>query len=44
MAYLELKNVCKSYGTGAQETKVLDNINLTIEEESKIEYKLTHFE
>lgn len=32
MAYLELKNVCKSYGTGAQETKVLDNINLTIEE------------
>ena len=32
MAYLELKNVCKSYGSGDTETKVLDNINLTIEE------------
>jgi nitrate/nitrite transport system ATP-binding protein len=32
MAYLELKNVCKTYGSGATETKVLDNINLTIEE------------
>jgi nitrate/nitrite transport system ATP-binding protein len=32
MAYLELKNVCKSYGEGKNKTEVLTNINLTIEE------------
>lgn len=32
MAYLELKNICKTYGEGAQATQVLKNINLTIEE------------
>lgn len=32
MAYLELKNVCKTYETGADATEVLSNINLTIEE------------
>ncbi len=32
MAYLELKNVCKTYGTGKDSTEVLSNINLTIEE------------
>lgn len=32
MAYLELKNVCKSYGEGKNKTEVLSNINLKIEE------------
>lgn len=32
MAYLELKNVYKSYGTDENVTNVLSNINLTIEE------------
>ncbi len=32
MAYLELKNVSKSYGQGKNRTEVLSNINLTIEE------------
>lgn len=32
MAYLELKNVCKSYGEGKDKTEVLSNINLKIEE------------
>lgn len=32
MAYLELKNVCKTYETGPDATEVLSNINLTIEE------------
>ncbi|QWX83536.1 ABC transporter ATP-binding protein [Cellulophaga sp. HaHaR_3_176] len=32
MAYLELKNVCKTYGQGKDSTEVLSNINLKIEE------------
>ncbi|WP_044204245.1 ABC transporter ATP-binding protein [Flammeovirga sp. OC4] len=32
MAYLELKNVSKSYGTGKDRVEVLKDINLTIEE------------
>ena len=32
MAYLELKNVCKSYGEGKNKIEVLSNINLKIEE------------
>ncbi len=32
MAYLELKNVCKTYGDESGNTEVLSNINLTIEE------------
>lgn len=32
MAYLELKNIHKSYDTGENEPEVLSNINLTIEE------------
>ncbi|GIZ10192.1 ABC transporter ATP-binding protein [Flavobacterium sp. UMI-01] len=32
MAYLELKNVCKSYGEGKNKTEVLININLRINE------------
>ncbi len=32
MAYLELKNIHKSYGNGVDEPEVLSNINLTIEE------------
>ncbi|MBB6459062.1 ABC transporter ATP-binding protein [Flammeovirga kamogawensis] len=32
MAYLELKNVSKSYGTGKDRVEVLSNINLSIEE------------
>jgi nitrate/nitrite transport system ATP-binding protein len=32
MCYLELKNVCKSYGEGKNKTEVLHNINLKIEE------------
>ncbi|NER16305.1 ABC transporter ATP-binding protein [Spongiivirga citrea] len=32
MAYLELKNVYKTYGEGANQTEVLSNINLSIEE------------
>lgn len=32
MAYLELINVCKSYGEGKNKTEVLTNINLKIEE------------
>lgn len=32
MAFLELKNVSKSYGTGADKVEVLKDINLTIEE------------
>tara|TARA_A200000113_G_scaffold140898_1_gene126590 strand:+ start:2584 stop:3432 length:849 start_codon:yes stop_codon:yes gene_type:complete len=32
MAYLELNNVCKTYGAGANETQVLSDINLEIEE------------
>ena len=32
MAYLELKNVSKSYGEGKNRTEVLSNINLKIEE------------
>ncbi len=32
MAYLELKNIYKTYGQGESATEVLSNINLTIEE------------
>lgn len=32
MAFLELKNLAKSYGQGAQKTDVLRDINLTVEE------------
>jgi len=32
MAYLELKNVYKTYGEGINQTEVLSNINVTIEE------------
>ena len=32
MAYLELKNVAKTYGEGANKTEVLTDINLSIEE------------
>ena len=32
MAYLELKNISKTYGQGDSETQVLSNINLSIEE------------
>ena len=32
MAFLELKNVSKGYGQGAERTEVLKNINLTVEE------------
>ncbi len=32
MAHIELKNVSKSYGTGANKIEVLNNINLKIEE------------
>ncbi|OQD42755.1 ABC transporter ATP-binding protein [Croceivirga radicis] len=32
MAYLELKNINKTYGTGAEATEVLTDINLSIEE------------
>ena len=32
MAYLELKNICKTYGKGENSTEVLSNINLKIEE------------
>ncbi|SEC23662.1 nitrate/nitrite transport system ATP-binding protein [Tenacibaculum sp. MAR_2009_124] len=32
MAYLELKNVCKTYGEGTNATEVLSNINLSIKE------------
>lgn len=32
MAFLELRNVSKSYGTGADKTEVLRNINLKVEE------------
>ena len=32
MAYLELKNICKTYGKGSDATEVLSNINLRIEE------------
>lgn len=32
MAYLELNNIYKTYGQGANETEVLSNINLSIEE------------
>lgn len=32
MAYLELNNVCKTYGQGIHSTEVLSNINLKIEE------------
>ncbi|MFK7901110.1 MAG: ABC transporter ATP-binding protein [Cyclobacteriaceae bacterium] len=32
MAFLELKNVCKSYGEGENKTEVLKDINLTVEE------------
>ncbi|MFY0688948.1 MAG: ABC transporter ATP-binding protein [Cyclobacteriaceae bacterium] len=32
MAFLELKNVSKSYGVGKEQVNVLSNINLTIEE------------
>lgn len=32
MAFLELKNVSKSYGTGKDKVEVLSNINLSIEE------------
>ncbi len=32
MAYIELRNVSKSYGVGKNKTEVLSNINLTIEE------------
>ena len=32
MAYIELKNVSKSYGVGAERVEVLKNINLSIEE------------
>ncbi|NCG05096.1 MAG: ATP-binding cassette domain-containing protein [Bacteroidetes bacterium] len=32
MAYLELKNICKTYGEGDSKTEVLSDINLSIEE------------
>jgi len=32
MAFLELKNVSKSYGTGSEKTEVLKDINLSVEE------------
>lgn len=32
MAYLELNNICKTYGEGSSSTEVLTDINLTIEE------------
>jgi len=32
MAYLELNNICKTYGQGDNESQVLSDINLTIEE------------
>ena len=32
MAYIELKNVCKGYGSGASRYEVLKDINLSIEE------------
>ncbi len=32
MAYLELNNICKTYGQGDHATEVLSNINLSIEE------------
>ncbi|SDR65934.1 nitrate/nitrite transport system ATP-binding protein [Polaribacter sp. KT25b] len=32
MAYLELNNICKTYGNDGDETEVLSNINLKIEE------------
>ncbi len=32
MAYLKLHNICKTYGQGDNESQVLSNINLTIEE------------
>ena len=32
MAYLELNNIYKTYGQGANATEVLSNINLSIEE------------
>lgn len=32
MAFLELRNVSKSFGTGSEKVEVLKNINLTIEE------------
>lgn len=32
MAYLELNNICKTYGQGDNTTEVLSNINLSIEE------------
>ena len=32
MAYLELNNIYKNYGQGENETEVLSNINLSIEE------------
>ena len=32
MAYLELNNIYKTYGQGDNETEVLSNINLKIEE------------
>ncbi len=32
MAFLELRNVCKSYGEGAGRTDVLDNVSLAMEE------------
>ena len=32
MAYLELKNVSKSYGTGSERTEVLKDINLSVDE------------
>ncbi len=32
MAFLELKNVSKGYGSGPERTEVLKNINLTVEE------------
>jgi nitrate/nitrite transport system ATP-binding protein len=32
MAFLELKNVCKSYGSDSDRTDVLKDINLTVEE------------
>ncbi|MDW3196010.1 MAG: ABC transporter ATP-binding protein [Cytophagales bacterium] len=32
MAFLEIKNVSKSYGSGSEKTEVLKNINLSVEE------------
>lgn len=32
MAFLELRNICKSYGEGAGRTDVLDNVSLAMEE------------